>query len=424
MRSLAVALLVLAAASADAGAADATWLPRAEELLRRAELSRDAEDRYALADQAQALAERAMAAQPADPMPHLVAARALGMADPRHPEACRPRACERAAQALKRARDLDRPGLFADRIASELGIVYSRLGTYADALVEYDRALRTVPSERNMEIGLWSYLDRFSERAVLYGNSAETLMALGRLDEAIARYRQAEAEAMVDPQLYAVELELAQFGLGVALDRDEQSEKAEQAIAAAVARDPNMRLLSRDTVFFEPPGDKAYYVALGYEVGGMRPRAIAAWREYLRAQPAARWARRARTRLGALEAARGPYVDPDKALAFVEPVRASRLRSTGDVNRLLDDALDDLRVCAARAAFVASRAHGTVQLTFGVNMHGFLHSVRAKGDAVPAPARAVVERCVEAVAQQLRFPSIDAQLDETYEVYIGIGAQP
>ncbi len=423
MRPVVVLLLAVLAAPAFALAADATWLPRAEELLRRAELARDAVDRFALADQAQSLAERAMTSQPKDPMPHLMAGRALLMADPRHPETCRPRACERAAQVLKRARELDEPGLIDDRITFELGIVYSRLGAYAEALAEYDRALRTVSADRSGENGTWTALDHARRRAQLYGNSAETLMALGRLDEAIARYRRAEADAMINSSIYADELELAQFGLGVALDRDEQPEKAEQAIATAIARDPNMRLLSSDAVFFEPPGDKAYYVALGYEVSGMRPRAIAAWREFLRALPGSRWARRAKTRLVALEVARGPYVDPDKAIVFVDRVQ-SRLRSTGDVNRALDDATDDLRVCAARATFLVPRVRGSVKLTFQVDMHGFLNTVRARAETIATAAREPIERCVEAVAGQLRFPSIDAQLDESFDVWIGIGTQP
>ena len=46
-------------------------------------------------------------------------------------------------------------------------------------------------------------------------------MALGRLDEAIARYRRAAELSVNDNRAHT----LAYFGLGVALDRDEQIDK-------------------------------------------------------------------------------------------------------------------------------------------------------------------------------------------------------
>src|SRR5262249_32835517 len=159
---------------------------------------------------------------------------------------------------------LDKNGIDAEHIASELGIVYSRLGAFEEALAEYDRALGLVESERRPNA-----LDDSSDRAVLYGNSAETLMALGRLDQAIGRYRLAEAAAPPGD----TEWQLAEWGLGVALDRDEQVEKSREAISRALGADPNMAELSSDGVFFEPAGDKRYYEALGHEVAGDRDKA-------------------------------------------------------------------------------------------------------------------------------------------------------
>src|SRR5262249_9458164 len=147
---------------------------------------RDRDRRFAIADQAQALCEQAARERPKDPAPHIVLARILTIADPQHPEVCRPKACERAIAELKEARRLDGNGAEAQRIASELGLVLSRVGAYEDALAEYDRALKLADPERRPSV-----FDEYG-RSVLYGNSAETLMALGRLDQAIERYRLAE----------------------------------------------------------------------------------------------------------------------------------------------------------------------------------------------------------------------------------------
>src|SRR5439155_3175520 len=240
-----VACLVLMCISTPAHAG---LVEQAEQLLRSVSQIRDRDRRFAIADQAQALCEQAIRERPREAAPHIVLARILTVADPQHPEACRPKACERAITELKEARRLDGNGAESERIAAELGLVLSRLGAYEDALAEYDRALKLVDPERRPSV--------FEDygRSVLFGNSAETLMALGRIPEAIERYRQAEAVATPGD----IEWELAEWGLGVALDRDEQVDKSSQAVQRALDFDPTMAHLTDDSVFFEPAGDKRY----------------------------------------------------------------------------------------------------------------------------------------------------------------------
>src|SRR5262249_53580227 len=140
-------LLVALGVVAVPARADAGLIEQAEQLIRTIPQQRDRDRRFAVADQAQALCEQAARERPKDPAPHIVLARVLTVADPQHPETCRPKACERAIAELKEARRLDSNGAEAQRIAAELGLVLSRVGNYEEALAEYDRALKLADPE-------------------------------------------------------------------------------------------------------------------------------------------------------------------------------------------------------------------------------------------------------------------------------------
>jgi tetratricopeptide (TPR) repeat protein len=389
---------------------------RAETLLFRAASERDPARRFSLADEAAALCERAIAERPKDPLPHVVLARALSTSDLAHPEACRPGACERAAEELRRARVLDVSGLEAERIASELGIVLSRLGQFAEALVEYDRALRLVANERPTI----SFEDP-SGRASLYGNSGETLMALGRLEEAIARYRFAEAAAAPGE----LEWQLAEWGLGLAYDRDEQLEKSRAAIERALDYDPTMAHLSDEGVFFEPAGDKRAYQALGHEVAGDRELAIAAWREFLATQPNGRWTRRARAHLEALR--RGP-ARPSEApvlISFGELRSSPSLRAPAELDATLRAHEGDLALCYQRALRTRPALRGTITLGFEVHPTGWLRGPAMLLPPTPTPSGEPksFERCIALASLSWRFPPIDGREIETVVVPVELGGR-
>src|SRR5579871_5411751 len=197
---------------------------------------------------------------------------------------------QRAVDELETAQRLSPDGPRAEALAAQLAIEYSKLGRFEPALAQYDRAIRlhgalSVDPAEDAELGR------------LQANAAETLMALGRLDESIARYRASVDHARNDPDGRV----LAWWGLGVALDRDEQLEKSREAIRQALLHDrpdaPLAGALHKDDVFFMPLGDKFYYVALGF-LSRENPRAAAdAFRAFLTAQPRSRWAPRARAHL-------------------------------------------------------------------------------------------------------------------------------
>ncbi len=409
-RAPALAVVVVAASCVLAVPArgDGSPVLDAEALLGTLANEQDPVERFRIADHAIELCQKAIVARPKDPLPHLVLSRALTIGDLQHPESCRPGACQRAVDELKRARVLDVNGIEAQRIASELGIVLSRVGAYADALAEYDRALTLIESERRPNI-----LDDGGDKAVLYGNSAETLMALGRLGEAIDRYRLAEAAASPPDE----EWQLAEWGLAVALDRDEQVEKARAAVARALELNPNMSRLSQEGVFFEPAGDKFYYEALGHEVAGDRKEAAQAWRDYLAAQPTTRWARRARAHLEALKKA-PTATDAADALAevsFDDPIVLHGTRTPEQIGATVSAHLGDVRLCVTHA--LRGRKHaaertvvGKLKIKIEITWYGYPmpHAETVDLDAIDD---ADLVRCVERVAVSWRFVPVERRED-------------
>lgn len=108
-----------------------------------------------------------------------------------------------------------------------------------------------------------------------WGNHAETLMMLGRLEEAVEAYKAALAFGSNASTVY---------GLAVALDRDERESEALQLIRAQGLRsfkDFNDQFAAGE-VFFVPKGEEFYYFALIHEAYGYLNEAIANWRLFIK----------------------------------------------------------------------------------------------------------------------------------------------
>jgi tetratricopeptide (TPR) repeat protein len=197
-----------------------------------------------------------------------------------------------AAAAFARARALARTPAEESWSALRAAIESSRAGRYGEALADYDQHLRLGEAQ-----------------PAAYANSAEILMALGRLPEAEDRYREAvrlEGQTAAGRE-HDENLALAYYGLGVALDRDEQPGAAREAAARALELDPKMALLeaARDDdvgIFFVPPGDVHYYRALALLVLGRPREAAEAFQRFTGEQPQSRWNARAQGHLAALAA--------------------------------------------------------------------------------------------------------------------------
>ncbi|MCS6914715.1 MAG: AgmX/PglI C-terminal domain-containing protein [Myxococcales bacterium] len=379
-----------------------------EEALRR--LAHD-DSRLELLRQAVTVLERAVQLDPA----HLEARVALGraLANAELGEA----SLRRSVAELHRARELDRTRAFDYEVAQVLGIVLSRLGRFAEAVAEYDTALALLPGQPGSPHRLRA------QQATLLGNSAEALMALGRLKEAIARYSQAEA---IDTTEQAA---LHTLGLAVAYDRDGQLEKSRDALVRSLTTDPAMKLFNSDSVFFVPPGDRHYYVALTAEAFGEREAAMEAWQQFLRELPQSRYAPRARAHLEALrrtpglslqelvraEVSYGPLLLPPGRPA------AGRMRSEEDIERVALERRLELRTCYARALRRNARLRGELDVALVVDRHGAValaEPMRSRfGDGPTAPdiggeAQRDLVRCAVDTIRRWRFPPSEAEHDE------------
>jgi tetratricopeptide (TPR) repeat protein len=226
-----------------------------------------------------------LAKTPNDPDLHwLAGVAAMAISDGPGPSHSPRKAVEEAIAEMEKSRQLAPHGAHARGIADALGILYSKLDQHDRALAEYDRAIQLRLAEGDAT-------DGDTVAANLYGNSAEALMGLGRLGESIARYRRAAELSVNEPRTRS----LAFFGLGVALDRDEQLEKSRDAIRQALVTDPTS--LDSVDVFFMPEGDKFYYVALGFLVRDNPAAAALAFHEFLARLPNSRYAARAKAHL-------------------------------------------------------------------------------------------------------------------------------
>jgi tetratricopeptide (TPR) repeat protein len=185
---------------------------------------------------------------------------------------------EEAAE-LRATRALDEH-FEAGHIASALGVDHARMGQYADAVLEYRRALDI---REGVRLG------------ITHWNLGDAEMALGHLDQATREYEL--ARTMVSSHIgdEVKDLPAIDLALAVAYDRAEDEARAGAAIKRANAGNVMGVLTRADSqIFFVPPEDRDYSLALAYEALGDRISALDRWHEYLAAAPSGAWSARAR----------------------------------------------------------------------------------------------------------------------------------
>lgn len=169
-----------------------------------------------------------------------------------------------------------------DDVLFERAILHTKLATR-----EHLEAART----DYRKILAWRHTtDRDSN---VLGNLAETEMMLGNLDDAIVAYRRTlEIDQSVSHN----------FGLAVALDRDEQGQQARAILRAYGVEGVAalQRQISRGQVFYVPDGEAYYYVALGCEAVGLYDDAIRFYDLFLASGAHPQFAARARANRAAV----------------------------------------------------------------------------------------------------------------------------
>jgi tetratricopeptide (TPR) repeat protein len=231
-----------------------------------------------------------------------------------------------AVTTLERACSLARGPNQVFPCSLALAAARAHAGQLVEALREYDRHLeiadpRTLP--------------------VVHTRAAELHMALGRLDEAEARF----GKAIDLPEQHRPELDstraLALYGLAVAQDRAARDLDARQTMARALGCDPELALLDAAADPFSgaalvPAAEVHYYRGLALSVSGKGNEAMQAFRRFLAAQPDGRWRRQAENHL--LELAAAGAEDPPRPPRRARVVAAATVRADGPLPAPLIDA--------------------------------------------------------------------------------------
>ena len=124
---------------------------------------------------------------------------------------------------------------------------------------------------------------------LVHYNLGDELMAMGRLGEAIEEYRRAVTLAPGRP--------VVRLALAVALDRDEQVDRARGELGSVLGARRELRSLAADDYIFVPAAEVHYYRALALLERGATAEARLALRTFVTALPA-RTLRGARTPSG------------------------------------------------------------------------------------------------------------------------------
>jgi tetratricopeptide (TPR) repeat protein len=297
-----------------------------------------------------------------------------------------------AATAFARARSLARTPGEESWCALRAAIESSRAGRFEEALAEYDQHIRLGEAQ-----------------ADAFANSAEILMALGRLGEAEDRYREAirladQAGSSVPAHDHEENLALAYYGLGVALDRDEQELAAREAIARAMAHDPRLAILDgardgRSNVFFVPAGDVHYYRGLALMVEGRPREATDAFQRFLSEQRGSRYGKRAEAHLLALAAGAEGGRKSRLRLVAAGTVRADEAVPAPLVDAALRSHPGLLERCLDEAPAIDESTRVSLEVTF--DAAGVVQAVKG------APAWAGFARCAQAQLRDgVRLPRL------------------
>jgi tetratricopeptide (TPR) repeat protein len=298
-------------------------------------------------------------------------------------------------EALERACPRAPRGTLAGTCWFRLGVERSRLGQLEDALRAYERLIALGEAD-----------------GAAYANAGEILMALGRLEEAEARYREAIRQDAPTPSAARREnahgLTLSTYGLAVVLDRAGRPGPAREMMGRALLLDPRLAKLRAaeqpgGDVFFLPEGDVFYYLGLASEIAGRVDDAEAAYQEFLGRLPKSRWAPLARAHIEALEA-RGRVGRTLPRGGGLRVVAAGTVMASGPIPAPLVDAawrahpprVDECFDGAVTRGALLPRESFRLSLELTLDARGAVSEAAVKA---PANLDATLARCVETAVQ-------------------------
>lgn len=235
----------------------------------------------------------------------------------------------------------------------------------------------------------------------------EVLMALGRLEEAIAAL---ELALQGNPN----RLEL-RYTLAVALERDEQDYRATELLERAYRNDHMARSLRLADRHYIPASDGYYYRALAAKVAKDFGRSLVLFRAYLEAAPRSPWAARARDHIA----------EVIKQPGAVE-IRGRATFDTKAMHRAINAALPALERCLAplpnqvvavairRRLTTSSRGRRPGQSTQSVHVNW----LNPLGVPLPADKSQAASACIRAEIDKLGLPPLFGYAGEqtSYEI--------
>jgi tetratricopeptide (TPR) repeat protein len=285
--------------------------------------------------------------------------------------------------SLSKARKLEPKHLYMADIGFKQGIIYTVLGDFPKAIKAYELAL-----DNTTESDI---------KGVIYANTAECLMASGKIRQAILFYqRSLEAKPGSNSQ--------ALWGLAVALDRDQQITRAYQAARAAYRLDPKLEHIKGPSVFFVPKGEKHYYLGLAYEVAGHLDRSLKHWRSYIKALPKSPWLHRAKSherRVLSLRAKATPMVRRNrKSKITINRDEIDRSKS----NKLLSFVRPTMLRCYKRVFSRKSMPTGLVKLVLDASSRYRIGKVHVDPKSDPGLKTPAFRKCLRARLDGRRLP--------------------
>ncbi len=291
-----------------------------------------------------------------------------------------------------------------------LGQCYSRAGHYELAIEHYKRILTTKQATGAFRV---------------HWQLGEALMALGRLGEATSSLQ-------VAAKLSREREPLVHYALAVAYDRDEKLAAARNHLQLALARDPQLKSLTRTSLHFAPAADRWYYLGLA-ERGRYLPRperATIYFRRFVVDNGDGPWLRRATHHLA--EMALEPLsptrvtrkgvasIDMKKTIAAITRVDAKLQRCAA----MAPNVLFDVRITSLVKSKKTRRRRATTGGGRNQANRAGVRTTVAYSFATNAGVVNQAIQCVDTVAATIKLPAAAGVAGEYVHVIFPLVAHP